>query len=485
MDTATPAPRPLATLRTALATTGLGLLLALLLAPPAAAAPEPAEAGTDVRAYLQQVADDQQLPGLAVAVVDGDSVGTHMIGEDGDGATMSESTPFLLGSVSKSVTATAVLDLAAEGELTLDGRLGDLLPEHGIADERADDITVQQLLTHTAGLTTADGLAHADRFDNAPGALQRQATGLDDVTLARDPGAGYEYSDLGYLLLGAIVEEQAGAPFAEVVADRVLAPAGVEQVIADETSAAALPPGHRQVLGRPVAFDTRYDTSGAPYGYLGTDLDGAAAWARAQLGGGGIDEAALAELHTARVQTGSGDAYGYGWRVGEQDGHSLVEHTGATPGYFSHVRVKPERDRAVVVLANSYSEARAGALYDVAGDVQRILDGEQPRGTGADPVLAGAPFAVLGLSVVGVLAALAALRRGTPTRVVVLVAGALLTALALVAPSLLGYTSAQLRLWAPDLGWGLWAVVATWSVAGLTAAVAMVRRRGRGRDASG
>lgn len=241
MDTATLAPRPLATLRTALATTGLGLLLALLLAPPAAGAPEPAESGTDVRAYLEQVADDQQLPGLAVAVVDGDSVGTHLVGEDGEA--MSERTPFLLGSVSKSVTATAVLDLADADELSLDGRLGDLLPEHGIPDERADDITVQQLLTHTAGLTTADGLAHADRFDTARGALQRQATGLHDVTLARDPGAGYEYSDLGYPLLGAIVEEQAGAPFAEVVTDRVLAPAGVEQVIADEASAEALPPG--------------------------------------------------------------------------------------------------------------------------------------------------------------------------------------------------------------------------------------------------
>lgn len=482
MDTTAPATRHLATSRARLwPLVALATLLVTLVAVPARATTA-ADPGDAVERHLAAVADEQHLPGLAVAVVDGDDVRTHVLGEDGDGEPLTASTPFLLGSVSKSVTATAVLDLVDAGELTTTSTLGEVLPEHGIDDERADGITIEQLLTHTSGLTTTDGLAHADRFDNEPGALQRQATGLDDVTLARDPGAGYEYSDLGYLLLGAIVEETSGAPFGATITDQVLAPAGVEQAIADAPAAETLPPGHRQVLGRPVAFDSPYDTSGVPYGYVGTDLTGLAAWAQAQLGGHGITDATLAELHAPRVATGSGDDYGYGWRVGEQDGEAVVEHTGATPGYFTHVRVQPDRDRAVVVLTNSYSEARAGALYAVASDVQRILDGQQPTGGGADPLLQSAPFVVLGLAALGLVAA-AVVVRGHRRRlaVVVLAVTAPVVALALLAPGLLGYTSAQLRLWAPDLGWGLWAVAGAWIVAALAAVGGLAQQRRRTR----
>ncbi len=252
------------------------------------------------------MAEDEGIPGMAVAVVP--AAGGHRswtLGEDGDGAPVDASTPFLLGSVSKSFTAATVHDLVDRGRLDLDDRLGDLLADHGIPDERADSITVEQLLTHTSGLSTDDGLAHADRFDNEPGAVARQARGLGDVTLTGRPGSGYEYSDLNYLLLGAVVEEVGRGGFARQVS-AVARSAGVD-LLATPGEAEALPPGHRQVLGRAVTFASDYDASGTPYGYLGADLDGATAWARAQLGGHGIDDDALAAMHAGSVDTGSGD----------------------------------------------------------------------------------------------------------------------------------------------------------------------------------
>lgn len=448
------------------------LVLALgLILPTAHATTRPAD---PVREHLAQVADAEHLPGVAVAVVRRNGTArTWTLGEDGDGEAISRETPFLLGSVSKSFTATTVRDLVDRDVLSLDDRLGDLLPGHGIPDARADDITVDELLTHTSGLTRVDGLAHADRFDNAPGAVTRQATGLGDVELARAPGAGYEYSDLNYLLLGAVVEAASGEDFAQEVT-RIAHTDGVN-LVATPAASSALPPGHRQLLGRATTFDSRYDASGTPYGYLGSDLDGVAAWARAQLGGGSLDADDLEAMHTGRVDTGSGDRYGQGWRVGQLDGEPAVQHTGATPGYFAHVLLLPERDTAVVVLANSYSESRASSLYNIAGDVARIEDGRAPLGPADDPVLGAAPFVVLalaalGLGVVGGLL----LRPGRRRRLLALVVALPLVGLGLLAPRLIGYSSEQLRLWAPDLGWGLWALSIVWST---VAVVAIVRRR--------
>lgn len=454
------------------------LLAAAILSAPS---PSPALAGArdPVRAHLERVAADEHLPGLAVAIVPKEGPATTWtLGTDGDGRAITEQTPFLLGSVSKSFTAAAVTQLVADGRLHLDDRLSAVVPDHGIPDERADRITVEQLLTHTSGLTRADGLGHADLFDEAPGALRRASRDLGDVVLGRAPGAGYEYSDLNYLLLGAAVEEVTGTPFATWVRDHVAEPAGVERLISTPATASTLPPGHRQVLGRALAFDSPYDASGTPYGYLGTDVQGLGAWARAQLDGQGLGTGATTTMHTGRVETGSGDLYGYGWRVDREDGQAVVQHTGATPGYFTHVRLLPDRERAVVVMANSYSEARAPALAAIAADVERIDAGQSPKGADDDALLGSAPFVVLALALIGAVVALAHLRaRRRLVRVVTLMAAAVLVAAALMLPRVLGYDSALLRLWAPDLGWGLWAVTVTWTAA---AVVAVWSPRSRG-----
>lgn len=105
------------------------VIVALLLGTPtASAAPD-----DPVRDHLEQVADEQNIPGLAVAVVPTTRPArTWALGEDGDGRPVDASTPFLIGSVSKSFTAATVHDLVDRGELHLGDRLGDLLLDHGI-----------------------------------------------------------------------------------------------------------------------------------------------------------------------------------------------------------------------------------------------------------------------------------------------------------------------------------------------------------------
>lgn len=121
--------------------------------------------------------------------------------------------------------------------------------------------------------------------------------------------------------------------------------------------------------------------------------------------------------------------------MGALDGEAVVQHTGATPGYFAHVLLLPERDTAVVVLANSYSEARATSLYTIAGDVARIEDGRAPLGSADDTVLRAAPFVVVGGAVLGVVVAAALLvRPGRRRRLLAVIAAVPLAAAGVCGP---------------------------------------------------
>jgi CubicO group peptidase (beta-lactamase class C family) len=176
-------------------------------------------------------------------------------------------TRFRLGSLSKPITAVAILKLVEEGRLSLDDKvlplLGDLAPPGGaISDPRVDTITVRQLLQHTAGF---DRTLSGDPLfmPRAGAALKRQKakappscqTILRDVLsgpLDFDPGARHAYSNLGYCILGRIIERVGDTSYMGVAQSRVLEPAG----------ASGLALGHTMTPAPDEA--TYYDYAGAP-----------------------------------------------------------------------------------------------------------------------------------------------------------------------------------------------------------------------------
>jgi CubicO group peptidase (beta-lactamase class C family) len=115
-------------------------------------------------------------------------------------------TVFAIGSITKAVTAVSVLQLVDEGELSLDDRVGDLVP--GLSGPVAD-ATVEQLLLHTSGITGGIG----DDLD--PLTKEQAITNLSGLEQSFAPGTDYEYSNAGYSLLGIVVEEVSGEPYRE------------------------------------------------------------------------------------------------------------------------------------------------------------------------------------------------------------------------------------------------------------------------------
>lgn len=445
----------------------------LSLAPLAGqAAPLRVDDSQEVVGHVEQVRDDLGVPHVLLVVSDGAE--PLLERSFGDGGGPGPQDQVLIGSIAKSMTATLVVQQVDRGRFRLDSPVESVLPWLDLPE-----VTVEQLLTHTSGFTAADGLAVSERGAIGPDSVRRAAQDL-----RRSEAAGeYRYSSANYLVLGAMLEEVTGRRFADVLRTDLLEPLGMDSTTA-LAGEAELVDGHRWWFGRAFALAGTLDESGAPFGYVASTPADLQTYAAAHAGARPdvLDEDLLARLHEPRV-TSDDDAYGFGWRVRGHGRERLVHHTGATPGYFAHVVVRPSDGRSVVVVADAYGEAQALPLASLGTDVLSLLDGADVDPTPTDRLLTTAPWVLTGTAIAGLVLVLVAAHRPRRALMRGLLAGSALAvaAAAWFAPGVFGSDLGTLRTWTPDIAWPLVATLGTW---GLAAVALVVRRPGRSPSGS-
>lgn len=324
------------------------------------AAPPP----DDARAAVFREADvPEGSSGSLVAVADGEVVTCEGWGEsDHEAGTRSGcDTVYDIGSVSKQFTAAAVVKLETQRRLRVSDTLGDFFP--GVpADKR--DITVRQLLTHTAGLV--DGLGD----DYEPLDRQQMITAALASDLRTEPGARYHYSNLGYSLLAAIVEEASGEAYEDYLAAELFEPAGMTQ------TGYVLPDWDPADVA--VEYDARDRAQGRPYdhpwaddgpywnlrgngGLLSTARD-MGQWLLALAGDTVLDDEARAELFRPRVleQPGGETRYAYGWVVADTPLGEITWHNGGNGWSYAEVSRLPESGAALFWVTNRSRSAADG-----------------------------------------------------------------------------------------------------------------------------
>ncbi len=280
------------------------------------------------------------------------ALGVHHAG----GPATSPATRFNVASVSKTLTAARVVSWASAGTLALGDPISTHLPGVTLRDaggvDQSGNITIADLLRHRAGLPhfPADLEAQVAGQWQAPDLLTT-ITASWEITLTATPGT-YQYSNLGYALLGAIVERTGGCVFAACMSD-YLAELGMHSATfwpADLDPAEA---AHGHVLADGVAmthapswYGSRY---AIPFTGLWTTMDDLAAFGRTL-----IDAAAdpSAPLHPMT----SGDGYGLGMVHGERFGAPTLEHDGSGPGFYAALVVFPSRDAVVAIATNGGNE---------------------------------------------------------------------------------------------------------------------------------
>jgi CubicO group peptidase (beta-lactamase class C family) len=313
--------------------------------------------------FVSSQATELGIPGVAVGVLlDGrEMYASHGVTSLANPLPVDENTLFPLASVSKTFTATALMRLVAQGEVDLDAPVRRYVPELRLANERAAArITVLNLLNHTAGLEW--NLIDDGKGDRSLAGLVDKLPGLP---LIAAPGARASYSQAGYNLAGRIVEKVTGLPFEQAMASLVLEPVGLTDTVYGlaEAMVRKFAVGYNRAedgelrVARPWNAFKEGARGDNPGGGLASSVSDLLRWARFQLGDGdGLLPAA--QLHRMREQTVAlrastlGEGFGICWFLHDFDGLHGIGHGGSGNGQFAELLIVPERDFAVVSLAN-------------------------------------------------------------------------------------------------------------------------------------
>ncbi|WP_322936620.1 serine hydrolase domain-containing protein [Nocardioides bizhenqiangii] len=305
--------------------------------------------------------------GSLVAVADGEVVTCRGWGEsDHESATPAGcDTVYDIGSVSKQFTAAAVVKLQMQGRLRVIDTLGDYFA--GVPKDKRG-ITVRHLLTHTAGLIDALG----DDYD--PLTRRAMITGALASELRTQPGTRYHYSNLGYSLLAAIVEEASGTGYEEYLVKELFEPAGMTHtgyVLPDWDAAdvAVEYDDEDRSQGRPFehpwAADGPYWNLRGNGGILST-ADDMGRWLLALEGERVLDEGAKAELFRPRVleEPGGDTRYAFGWVVAETPFGTVDWHNGGNGWSYAELARLPGSRAGLFWVTNHYRSAAGGWNFD-------------------------------------------------------------------------------------------------------------------------
>jgi len=358
-------------------------LVLLLSAPPAVArAQAVAVDHAAIRRFVTAAMRADGVPGLSVVVVSRDGpVYAAGFGTTGDaGATVTPDTPFVLGSMSKSVTALAIIQLVERGLVDLDATVLQYLPSFAMASPDAERITVRQLLAHTSGIPT-----NATRAERDGRTLADHVTALRGVTLTSAPGTAHEYASPNYQILGRIVEVASGESFGAYVAHHVLVPLGMHRscVMAESARAVGLASGNQMLFGVAVVRDLRFERDRLPSAALMSTANDLGRFMRMQLRGGELDgvrvasDLSMAEMHRAQVR-GEGFAYAMGWRLSNIGGAAAVHHGGILPNYRGKMVMLPGRGVGIVVLTNVSTVVGSPTSHRVADGIAALISGRPP-----------------------------------------------------------------------------------------------------------
>jgi CubicO group peptidase (beta-lactamase class C family) len=341
------------------------------------------EAGCRV---ARELTAGQRPPGLSVAVVNGDRAAwSHGFGFADVEARRpaAADTVFLWFSMTKIVTATAVVQLAERGALELDDQVGRWVPGFPADGGR---VTVRHLLSHSAGLSNPIPVGWVRPADAPAGELNEFAARLlaKHSRLRGEPGARARYSNLGYLVLGQVIEAASGSRYTDYVRANVLAPlrmTSTDFAYRGKMTARAATGYHPRsgastpLLRRMVPagiFDhrtgklwalARFCVEGAPYGGLIGSVEDAALFARLHLG--------VADARSRSVLSGDGVAemqqltargrkldVALGWFHRHADPHRGLrywEHLGGGGGFFNTIRIYPDLNLGLVAMGNRTS----------------------------------------------------------------------------------------------------------------------------------
>jgi len=326
-----------------------------------------------IQSRLDALARIHHVPGAVLAVSQGDVVldfATGVINRNTGVETTTEAL-FQIGSNTKLMTTTLVMQLVDSGEIELDAPVRRYVPSFKLATAgAAEQITIRHLLTHTSGIQGD----YFEGFGRGDDAVERYVDALGKIDLIHRPGQMWSYCNSGFVLAGYVVERLTGLSFAQALRHRICEPLGLRHttVLVEEMLASRCAVGHMvgpddvPVVPPVVVMEAAHVPAGSRTVATAAEL---VRFARVQLSAGTTPDgtnvvtaaSARAMEETQIAKPPGSDTHasqGLGWRITDCDGGRVIGHGGGTIGQLSFLEAAPERDLVVVLLTNATTGGR-------------------------------------------------------------------------------------------------------------------------------
>jgi CubicO group peptidase (beta-lactamase class C family) len=308
----------------------------------------------ELKAFTERMARADVFSGVVALAHDGVPVFEAAYGESNKELHIENrlGTKFNLASMGKMFTAVAIAQLVQSGELSYEDPLSKFLPDFPDVDS-AKKIKIKHLLSNTSGLP----MGNARPPNSTPRTLDDFLTAISaPARLQFEPGTGYQYSNMGFLVLGKVIEKATGQSYYEYVGTRILEPAGMRDTIFE-----ILDPVHRDfAIGYAKKFDVEgkalFENNASPHRGLAGPHGGAYStiadllrFDRALRGGKLLPPQTVQMLMTAKPELGA-SAYGYGFDVNETYG--TAGHAGGFQGISNNIDFFRQDGWTAIVLSN-------------------------------------------------------------------------------------------------------------------------------------
>jgi CubicO group peptidase (beta-lactamase class C family) len=281
---------------------------------------------------------------------------------------MDTSAIFQIGSITKQFTAVIILQMVEENKLSLTSKLSSYIPDY----PSGDSITIENLLTHTSGIYnyTSDATYITDSSTGST-SLEDLIARFKDKPFVFSPGSQYQYSNSGYILLGAVIEKITGKSYFTVIRERIFKPLGMIHSGFDfanlknrQKAKGYFKSSEKTQRPAPIIDSTQTYAAGSIYTTVG-DLY---RWDRAL-----YSDVLVHQKNLVKAFIPYKANYGYGWVIDTSFGKKVVMHEGSTPGFVSFIARVPADEICIILLDNKSSPG----LAKIAENIDAILN-QQP-----------------------------------------------------------------------------------------------------------
>lgn len=305
----------------------------------------------EIDAFVEKQMQMWHIPNISIAITNKDSIlYKREFGND------SSKGNYLIGSISKSFTAIATMQLVEQGKIHIDDLVKKHLPWFQTKNSNVSDkITVRHLLNQTSGLPKNAGFFTPESHNQQEIEEAYRTYLLSLNAEERAVGKEHIYCNLNYALLGQIIQKASGLPYADYVSKYIFNPCGMNNTFAtyQEAQNFGLKNGYQYLFGYPIKRFFVPNDNGTAAGDIVSNTEDLSKFLQILLKNGKIGtDSVLAEHTLQQMQTPFSNRYGMGFSIGDWNGLHSVRHSGLTRNYSSAINMLPNQNYGIVILTN-------------------------------------------------------------------------------------------------------------------------------------